>query len=98
MPNPYLLLLREPAVHDDLALSDRQRQTLFSVNDKLDGPLLALRNRPPETQADVLSRLIATTETHMAETLDTQQRERLVQIMMQVRGIQAVLQPEVWTA
>ena len=50
MPEPYLLLLREPAVLDDLQLNARQRQELEDVNQALDGPLLASRNTPPEKQ------------------------------------------------
>jgi hypothetical protein len=37
IPNPYLLLLREPAVHDDLRLTPEQRTELRRVNDEVDG-------------------------------------------------------------
>ncbi len=52
MPDPYLLLLREPAVLDELRLTREQRQAIDELNAALDGPLLASRNQPPEKQGE----------------------------------------------
>ena len=45
MPNPYMLLIRDPAVHSDLKLSARQKAAMIKVTDELDQPLLSLRNK-----------------------------------------------------
>jgi peroxiredoxin len=95
IPNPYLLLLREPAVHDDLSLSPEQREHLQQLNDKLDGPLLALRNLAGEKAEPKLAELIRQTRSGVDEVLTRSQRERLGQIMLRVRGIRVVLTPQV---
>jgi hypothetical protein len=46
-PNPYLFVLREPAVLDELRLTDQQRRAVLAVNERFDGPLLAVRIPPP---------------------------------------------------
>jgi hypothetical protein len=95
MENPYLLLLREPAVQEDLALNARQHGELRRVNDQVDGPLLALRNWPAEKANAKVAELIEQTRSALEEVLDEAQRQRLGQIMLRVRGIQSVLTEKV---
>lgn len=95
IPNPYLLLLREPAVHADLSLAPGQREELQRVNDEVDGPLLALRNWPAEKADAKLAELTEQTRAGLSGVLDVGQRGRLAQITLRVRGIQAVLDPKV---
>lgn len=95
MSNPYPLLLREPAVHDDLSLSRGQQVALQRLNDEVDGPLLALRNWPAEKAEPKLAELIQRTRVALDEVLEPRQRERLGQIMLRVRGIRLVPTPSV---
>ena len=62
MPNSLLFLLREPAVHRDLKLSDLQLKKLRNLNEKLDGSLLASRNKAAETAQASVRRAIAQTD------------------------------------
>lgn len=48
MSDPFLFLLREPAVHDDLGLTREQKRRLVEINRSFDGLLLASRNMPAE--------------------------------------------------
>lgn len=95
MENPYLLLLREPAVLEDLSLDTEQKAELRRLNDQIDGPLLALRNWPAEKANAKIAELIEQTRSALEEVLDESQRERFGQIMLRIRGIQSVLTPRV---
>ncbi len=95
IPNPYLLLLREPAVHDDLRLRGQQSRDLRAFNEELDGPLLMMRNRPLAEQSETSARLIAQTVDRMADLLDADQRRRIKQIRLRVRGIRSLFRPDI---
>jgi hypothetical protein len=95
MPNPYLLLLREPAVQDELGLSRQQRTALQELNTEIDGPLLALRNWPPERATAKLTELIDKTRRQVENLFNQEQRERMEEIVLRVRGIRLVLVPGV---
>ena len=95
MDNPYLLLLREPAVHDDLALAPKQREELRQLNERMDGPLLALRNRPAEKANQEFTELVQQTHSALEGILDESQQERLGQIMLRAGGIRRVLTPKI---
>jgi hypothetical protein len=95
IPNPLLLLLREPAVHDDLRLNEEQRRALRAVNDELAAPFLAARNLPPEQHSERIARLIAETQQRTAEFLSRDQQQRLSQIMLRVHGIHSILDASV---
>lgn len=92
--NPYLLLLREPAVWDDLHLDASDQAALQQLNDRVDGPLLALRNWPAEKASPKLTELCDQTRSAVSQIFDDGQRERLDQIVLRVRGIKAVLTSE----
>jgi small-conductance mechanosensitive channel len=95
MANPYLLLLREPAVHEDLGLTAVQRESLGRLNAEVDGPLLALRNWSAERAQTKLSQFVEQTQAAAERILTADQRQRLGQIMLRVRGINLVLTPQV---
>lgn len=95
MPDPYLLLLREPAVHEDLLLSDDERLQLGRLNDEIDGPLLSLRNWPSEKATQKMAELAERTRARTQQILHERQLQRLDQIMLRVRGIKLVLTPSV---
>lgn len=95
MSNPMLLLLREPAVLDDLRLNGSQRTKLQAFNDTLDGDLLAHRNWPPEKARVKFGELVDRTHAGLESIFTADQRERLQQIMLRVRGTKLVLVPSV---
>lgn len=95
MRNPYLLVLRERAVYDELQLSGTQRQSLQEMNDRVDATLFALRNWPLERRQKKIDELTAESERHVATLFDAQQRRRIGQIVLQVRGIQSLLDKRV---
>ncbi len=91
----YLFLLREPAIQKDLQLSAEQDTKLTKLNAKIDGPLLALRNWSADNAGKKVSELVSQTQQRCAEILDDNQRRRIKRIMLRVRGVRCVLQPEV---
>ena len=93
--NPHLFLVREPAVLDDLQLSDQQRSEFAGVNEHADGALLELRGWPADRQNEKLTQLIADSERRVSEILDPRQQQRLNEIRLQVRGIQSVMEDAV---
>ena len=94
MPNSLLFLLREPAVHRDLKLSDLQLKKLRNLNEKLDGSLLASRNKAAETAQASVRRAIAQTDQALENLFKKDQLNRLRQIKYRVRGIPFVLTDE----
>lgn len=95
MPNPYLFLLREPAVLADLKLSQGQRRDLRRLNDEIDGPFLAMRNKSAAEAQKTWEQLLLKTQDSAGEILDATQRLRLSQIILRVRGVKLVLTPKV---
>lgn len=95
MSNPYLLLLREPAVIADLKLSQTQRRELQQLNDEVDGPFLAMRNKSADTAQKTWEQLLQKSKQGADEIFDAGQRQRLSQIMLRVRGPKLVLTTKV---
>ena len=60
-PNPYLFVVREPAVLDELRLTDQQRQAVWAVNERFDGPLLAVRILPADKANQQLAQIQSST-------------------------------------
>ncbi len=95
MQNPYLLLIREPAVQKDLALTAVQKEKLIRINNEVDGPLLAARNLSAADATKQWKELLDSTQKQLNELLSSGQRKRIDQIRMRVRGIRSVLDPAV---
>jgi len=93
--NPYLFLLREPAVWDDLKLTGKQRDELSTLNARIDGPLLAMRNWSAEAAGKKFPELFSETESGAGKILTREQQQRVRQIMLRVRGIECVLDEKV---
>lgn len=94
IPDPYLFLLREPAVHADLELSDKQKQQLTRLNESLDGDLLSSRNIAPQKSREKFNSVQQTTRTQVAKIFTAKQQARLVQIGYRLRGLPFVTQPD----
>lgn len=93
VPNPYLFLLREPSVLEALSMTDTQHEELAKLNAEIDGPLLASRNQRPEKSQKTVAELFTKTQSGVEKILDESQRERLLQIMLRVRGMPSILTP-----
>lgn len=95
IPEPLLFLLREPAVLDDLELSETQRMRLQELNQSFDGDLLASRNMSVEDAQAQVSKVLTATRDHVSQMLSRTQQTRIKQIKYQLRGISCVQLPEV---
>lgn len=95
MSDPFLLLLREPAVHDDLGLTLEQKRRLVEINESFDGDLLATRNMPAEKAQEKIARVMTETQNQVTRLFSVQQQERMRQIAYGLRGISFVLAPDV---
>lgn len=93
MPDPFLFLLREPAIHEDLRLDDEQKRRLISSNESFDGILLAARNVPPKESQEKIAEVMTKTREHVGRLLSSAQQERLRQIAYRLRGLSFVLKP-----
>ncbi len=94
IPDPLLLLLREPAVLDELQLDAAQRQAILQANAALDGPLLSSRNKPSQ-QSEQVPQWLAETRQQLKSTLTARQLQRLDQIRIRIRGYRALLDAQV---
>ena len=93
MPNPFLFLLREPAVHDDLEITPEQTRRLIEINQSLDCELLATRNMPSEKGQEKIAKVMAETQDQIRKLFTDQQQNRMRQIAYRLRGISFVLEP-----
>ncbi len=90
-PNPYLLLIREPAVQDDLKLSSEQHSSLQRVNDSVDGRFLSMRNKSGDVAGKIFTEVMEATTSGLSDVLSSAQQTRIQQIRRQVRGVSSVL-------
>ncbi len=88
---PYLFLIRDPQVHDDLGLSALQRRAVGTLNDELDSDLWSMRNKSAEHIDATIRKATATAKTRLATILTSQQQERLPQIELWTLGTRAFL-------
>lgn len=95
IPEPYLFLLREPAIHEDLKLTQRQLAALSAVNDKIDARLVAMQNLSAAKQRETMTTLIAESKQRVDTIFDAGQRQRIGQVILQISGIRSVVSPEV---
>ena len=91
---PYLFLIRDPIVHDDLKLNAGQRQAVAATNDELDGPLWSMRNKSVQHIDETRQKAIATAKTRLSSILTPDQQRRLRQIELWTLGIKAFMHDE----
>ena len=93
IPEPFLYLLREPAVHADLGLKAEQKRRLVEINESFDGILLATRNLPPEEGQKKIAEVMVETREQVSRLFSSEQQNRLRQIAYRLRGLPFVLLP-----
>ena len=91
---PYVFLVRDPAVHADLALTSDQKQKLTALNDRLDQPLWRMRNKSAQQVASTMQSVNDETRRELATVLTAEQNARIEQIGRWVLGMKALGQPE----
>ena len=94
IPEPFLFLLREPAVQEELGLSDEQTKQLVALNEKFDRDLLASRNMAVQSRQETVAKVMQESRERVAQIFSKQQLDRLRQISYQLRGISFVLAPD----
>jgi peroxiredoxin len=93
--DPFWLLLHEPAVKEELRLSDKQQAAYQKVTDQLDLRFFPLRNKPSEEGLAGLAKIIAEAQHGLAKILQPAQQKRLNEILMRRLGTQALLRDDV---
>jgi plasmid stabilization system protein ParE len=91
LDRPFLFLIRDPVVIDQLTLDDKQRDELSSLNDELDRDLLSMRNKSPKFVGETLTRVRETAEARLATVLTPAQLERLGQIELWTLGTRGLV-------
>jgi hypothetical protein len=94
IPDPFLFLIREPAIYQDLRLTSSQIQQVKSLNERYDGELLATRNMQPQKAEEIITRVRSSSQQSIDQILTPDQKERLQQITYRLRGISFVLAPK----
>lgn len=87
MADPFLLLLHDPVVHDELKLTASQRVLLGKVCAGLDGDLWITRNQPPAQGDEIRQRLKASAQKDLNEILTAEQLRRLAEIERRTVGV-----------
>ena len=93
--DPFLFLLREPAVHADLGLSAEQKQRLVGFNESVDGVLLATRNMQPAEGQKRIAEVTTKSREQVSQLFSVVQQRRLRQITYRLRGLSFLLIPHI---
>lgn len=91
LPPILLQLLRDPAVHEELAASPSQVEALLQLTDSVDGRWFASRHFPAADRQREQNRLTAEVLEALPQVLSPQQQTRLSQLQWQGLGTRAVI-------
>jgi hypothetical protein len=91
---PYLFLIRDPLVHDELGLSAGQRQAIRAFNDQWDGPFWSMRNKSAQHIDETVQTATAEARNRLSSILTLDQQKRLVQIEMWTLGTKMLLRDD----
>ena len=91
--DPLLLLLRAPAIRRELALREKQMESLEQMIDEVDEPLWRLRDAQflNADNSRKAWQLIDQVESRLGEILKREQNIRIRQLAVQARGLHALL-------
>ena len=95
IPHPRTILLRAAAVHRELRLRPEQISAVQAAVDEVDQPLWRLRDVPADERNEPARRLLSQLDGAIDTILSGRQRARVWQLVLQARGIQALIEPEV---
>ncbi|MFO0870714.1 MAG: redoxin domain-containing protein [Pirellulales bacterium] len=94
MEDPYLLLIHDPFVHQELKLSAGQRALLSRVCGQLDGDIWTTRNQTAERAAAIRRRLQGQAAGELAEVFTPDQARRLREIERRTIGVRVFLRED----
>lgn len=97
LPPVLLRMIRDDAVHDELKLSDPQRQSLLGILESVDGRWFRSRNTPAANQQQEILMLTGELRKSLEGILERDQSLRLDQLERQALGTRMVLRPDVAT-
>jgi thiol-disulfide isomerase/thioredoxin len=92
-----LLIARDPAVHAELGLDAKQKESVLAAVAEVDHPLWLLRDVPVPKCADQLDELRSKLRARLDAALSAEQSRRFDQLVMQARGSKALVAPDVQT-
>ncbi len=93
MDNPHLFLIREPAVHSDLKLTEDQQTQIDRLNAELDPTLLAIRNQGDANER--FNKLTEESQRQATAILTKSQKRRMDQIRLRIGGWRYLLRPRI---
>lgn len=92
--DPYWTLVHDQAVLDDLKLSSQQLSDWRTTLDPLDLACFRLQNKPTADAKPALTKLLTETKAQLAKVLNSQQTQRLDQIVVRAQGPAALLRDD----
>ncbi|MFO0905015.1 MAG: redoxin domain-containing protein [Pirellulales bacterium] len=94
LPDPLLLLLHDPIVHEELKLAPDRLRQLRTLCDEMDPPLWTTRNQSPVEATRIRDELKRQAAARLAEILSADQRRRLTEIERRTIGIGVLLRDD----
>ncbi|MCG8586399.1 MAG: hypothetical protein MI757_16950 [Pirellulales bacterium] len=88
--SPYLVLIRDPVVQEHLDLTDKQRDAVRQLTDRVDGPLWRTRAMSSQNGAIEVARLITEAKRRMSDILTPKQQSRMAQIELRAIGMKSL--------
>ncbi len=93
-PPVLLQMIRDEAIHDELRLSQTQRNELIESIVEVDGPWFRARNLDAESRDQQIDQLTHQLETRLKSILHAKQFDRLKQLQRQALGTRMFLRDE----
>ena len=95
IPHPLTVLLRDASVREELALRPDQIRALEAELDRVEPALWQLRDIPADERNGRTGDLVKNLRERVTAVLTGKQSERIDQLLVQARGIQGLLDPDV---
>jgi len=95
IPHPMTMLLRTESVRRELGLSVEQTAAVAKMAEEAELPLWRLRDLPGPERDEAAGPILEKLRTGLRDVLPGRQIDRLEQLDLQARGIQAVFEPRV---
>ena len=98
IPHPMTSLLRSEIIHKELELTPAQIENIDKIISQYEQPLWRLRDLPVRQRNEKAAPLIMQLREQLSQVLPVKQFARLNQLVLQVRGVAAILEPQVMDA
>ncbi len=89
MAEPLLMLIRDPIVQSELAISTAQKRSIRQLSDKYDSTLWKTRNQPAQAASENFNMILTSAKRDLPNVLTSDQLRRLGQIELWTRGMKA---------